>query len=108
MDRYIDALLSIRAEIKEVEDGLMPADNNPLVNSPHSLHMILHETWDRPYSREQAAFPLPFVRHTKFWPTGRINDEFGDRNLICSCPGMEAYDEMTLPEEAPKKVKVKA
>jgi len=107
LDRYIDALISIRAEIRDIEEGRMPADNNPLVNSPHSLTQILNEEWDRPYTRESAAFPLPFVKNKKFWPSGRINDEFGDRNLVCSCPPLSSYDEMEVAVEQPKKVKVK-
>jgi len=107
MDRYIDALITIRAEIRDIEDGHVPADNNALVNSPHSLQAILAEEWDRPYSREQAAFPLPFVKAKKFWPVARINDEFGDRNLVCSCPPLESYDEMTVAAEEPTKVKSK-
>jgi len=108
LDRYIDALISIRAEIRDIEEGRMPADNNPLVNSPHSLTQILNEEWDRPYTRESAAFPLPFVKNKKFWPSGRINDEFGDRNLVCSCPPLSSYDEMEVAVEQPKKVKVKS
>jgi glycine dehydrogenase len=107
MDRYVDALLSIREEISQVESGEMPADNNPLVNSPHSLTKIVDEEWDHPYSREQAAFPLPWVKAAKFWPTARINDEFGDRNLVCSCPPLEAYEDVKI-EVANPKDKVKA
>lgn len=102
MDRYIEALVAIRQEIKDVEDGVMAADNNPLVNSPHSLNKIVQEEWDHPYSREQAAFPLPWVKAAKFWPHGRVNDEFGDRNLVCSCPPMESYEDLELEVAQPK------
>eukprot|EP00658_Telonema_sp_P-2_P022387 TRINITY_DN18947_c0_g1_i11.p1 TRINITY_DN18947_c0_g1~~TRINITY_DN18947_c0_g1_i11.p1 ORF type:complete len:290 (-),score=84.68 TRINITY_DN18947_c0_g1_i11:68-937(-) len=102
IDRYIDALLSIRQEIQDVEDGLMPADNNPVVNSPHSLTKIVQEEWDHPYSRDQAAFPLPWVKGNKFWPAARINDEFGDRNLVCSCPPLEAYEDMAIEVAVPE------
>jgi len=109
LDRFIDALISIRKEIKDVENGTYPADNNPLVNSPHSLQATLSTEWNRPYTRETAAFPLPYVKHSKFWPIGRIDDVFGDRNLVCSCPPLESYDEMTVAQEVPKaKTKVKA
>merc|ERR1712146_450794 len=102
MDRYIDGLLAIREEIRAVEDGRMPKDNNPLVNAPHSLTKMAQEEWDHPYSREQAAFPLPWVKQAKFWPTARINDEFGDRNLVCACPPMEAYEQVTIEVPAKK------
>jgi len=109
MDRYIEALVTIREEIRQVEDGEMPADNNPLVNSPHALTKICQEEWDHPYSREQAAFPLPWVKAAKFWPSARVNDEFGDRNLVCSCPPMESYEDVKIEIEAPtERIKQKA
>jgi glycine dehydrogenase len=109
MDRYIQALQAIRKEIQDVEDGLMPADNNPLVNAPHSLVKITQEEWDHPYTREQAAFPLPWIKGAKFWPNARINDEFGDRNLVCSCPPLEAYEDVEIKQAAPDaRIKQKA
>ena len=93
LDRFIDALLSIRAEIAQVEQGAWPADNNPLKHAPHTEADVVGE-WARPYSRETAVFPLPWVRDNKFWPSvNRIDDVYGDRNLICSCPTLDAYSE---------------
>ena len=66
--------------------------NNPLKNAPHTHRTVVSDAWDRPYSRELAAYPAPWVKHHKFWPhVGRLNDVDGDRNLVCSCPPMEAY-----------------
>ncbi|CUA81439.1 glycine dehydrogenase (decarboxylating) alpha subunit [Gulbenkiania indica] len=91
LDRFIDAMASIRREIDKVQNGTWPKDNNPLVNAPHSKADIVGE-WDRPYSREEAFFPLPFVLENKFWPSvNRIDDVYGDRNLICSCPSTDSY-----------------
>ncbi len=92
LDRFCDAMLSIRKEIDEVASGAADKDNNVLHNSPHTLGIITSDTWEYPYSREKAAFPLPFVRDYKFWATiGRINNAAGDRNLVCTCPPMEDY-----------------
>lgn len=94
LDRFCDAMLNIREEIREIEEGKQPKDNNVLVNAPHSIKSLLTEKWDKPYSREKAAYPVPNLKHRKFWPTvSRIDDVFGDRNLICSCPPMEDYVE---------------
>jgi glycine dehydrogenase len=94
LDRFCDAMIAIRKEIAEVEQGLMPKDNNLLKHAPHTAHVIMQDAWDRPYSRMQAAYPLPFVREKKFWPSiGRVNNTHGDRTLICSCPPMEAYEQ---------------
>ncbi|MEM8933114.1 MAG: aminomethyl-transferring glycine dehydrogenase [Acidobacteriota bacterium] len=94
LDRFCDTMIAIREEIQDVEDGRLPADDNPLVNAPHTAADTLAETWEHPYSRERAAFPLPFVRDHKFWPSvGRIDNAFGDRHLICTCPPIEAYGE---------------
>uniref|UniRef100_A0A8C7YK52 Glycine cleavage system P protein n=1 Tax=Oryzias sinensis TaxID=183150 RepID=A0A8C7YK52_9TELE len=94
MDRFCDALLGIRQEIAEIEEGRMDSRINPLKMAPHSLACISSSNWDRPYSREYAAFPLPFIRpETKFWPTiSRIDDIYGDQHLVCTCPPMEAYE----------------
>ena len=92
LDRFCDALISIRAEIQQVELGLMDDTNNPLKHAPHTAAVLLAEEWDRPYTREQAAYPAPWLRDYKFWPpVGRVDDTWGDRNLSCSCPPMEAY-----------------
>ena len=88
LDRFIAAMISIREEIRKIEQGLWPADNNPLKHAPHTQADIVGE-WTRPYSREEAVFPLPYIRDNKFWPSvNRIDDVYGDRNLFCSCPPM--------------------
>ena len=94
LDRFIDAMVSIRAEIAKVESGEWPADNNPLHNAPHTMADIMDPEFDtRPYSREVAVFPSAAVRTNKFWPTvNRIDDVYGDRNLMCSCAPMEDYE----------------
>uniref|UniRef100_A0A8C9Y780 Glycine dehydrogenase (decarboxylating) n=1 Tax=Sander lucioperca TaxID=283035 RepID=A0A8C9Y780_SANLU len=94
MDRFCDALLGIRQEIADIEEGRMDSRINPLKMAPHSLACISSSNWDRPYSREHAAFPLPFIRpETKFWPSiSRIDDIYGDQHLVCTCPPMEAYE----------------
>ncbi|MFN5114339.1 MAG: aminomethyl-transferring glycine dehydrogenase [Ignavibacteria bacterium] len=95
LDRFCDAMIAIRKEIAEIEQGSMPKDNNLLKNAPHTAHVIMQDSWDKPYSRLQAAYPLPFVRDRKFWPSiGRVNNTHGDRTLICSCPPMEAYEQV--------------
>ncbi len=91
LDRFCDAIIAIRAEIDAVEKGELPADNNPLCNAPHSLDDVLGE-WDRPYSREQATRPLAYLKDHKYWPyVNRIDNVYGDRNLVCSCPSIESY-----------------
>jgi glycine dehydrogenase len=89
LDRFIDAMIAIRAEIAKVEQGVWPQGNNPLSHAPHTAATLLGETWDRPYSRELAAFPVHTLKHSKYWvPVGRIDNVYGDRNLFCSCvPG---------------------
>ncbi|KAK9236211.1 glycine cleavage system P-protein-domain-containing protein [Lipomyces kononenkoae] len=92
LDRFCDALISIRKEIRQIEDGEQPRENNVLKNSPHSLKDLLTGEWDRPYSREQAAFPLPHLKERKLWPTvTRLDDAYGDLNLFCTCepPALE-------------------
>lgn len=91
LDRFCDAMISIR---KEIEAATIEDSNNVLKNSPHTLAMLTAETWDFPYSREQAAFPLDYIAENKFWPTvRRADDAYGDRNLVCSCAPIEAYME---------------
>lgn len=94
LDRFIDAMVSIRAEIAKVESGEWPADNNPLHNAPHTMADIMDPEFDtRPYSREVAVFPSAAVRTNKFWPTvNRIDDVYGDRNLMCSCAPLSDYE----------------
>ena len=92
MDRFVDALIEIRKEIKEVEEGKADKENNVLKHAPHTASVITSDTWTRPYSRQKAAFPLPFVKEQKFWPSvSRVDNAYGDRNLVCSCLPMEAY-----------------
>ncbi|EMP33176.1 Glycine dehydrogenase [decarboxylating] [Chelonia mydas] len=94
LDRFCDAMINIRQEIAEIEEGRMDSTVNPLKMSPHTLTCITSPNWDRPYSREVAAFPLPFVKpESKFWPTiARIDDIYGDQHLVCTCPPMEVYE----------------
>jgi glycine dehydrogenase len=92
LDRFCDALLAIRDEIHEIETGTADRENNLLKNAPHPLGDLLSDAWDRPYSRERAAFPTPATRDHKIWPPiGRIDAAYGDRNLVCVCPPVEAY-----------------
>ncbi|WP_201535794.1 aminomethyl-transferring glycine dehydrogenase [Psychrobacter ciconiae] len=94
LDRFIDALKAIKAEAMKVKSGEngWSREDNPLVNAPHTASMITAEDWSHPYSRDEAAFPLPYVRAHKFWPTvARVDDAYGDKNLMCSCPGIENY-----------------
>jgi glycine dehydrogenase len=92
LDRFCDALIAIREEIREIEQGTADRENNPLKHAPHTLETVLTSAWDRPYTREQAAFPAPWTRERKFWPSvGRVESAYGDRNLVCSCPPIEEY-----------------
>jgi glycine dehydrogenase len=92
LDRFCDALISIHAEIQAIESGQADKQNNLLKNAPHTADMIATGNWDRPYSREQAAFPAKWLRDHKYWPSvGRIDNVHGDRNPVCTCAGMEAY-----------------
>jgi len=90
LDRFCDAMIQIRREIADVVDGRADAKDNLLKNAPHTAATVSATTWAHPYSREDAAFPLPFVRANKIWPdVGRVDNPFGDRNLFCSCPPIE-------------------
>ncbi|PKM20557.1 MAG: glycine dehydrogenase (aminomethyl-transferring) [Gammaproteobacteria bacterium HGW-Gammaproteobacteria-15] len=92
LDKFIEAMSTIRSEIAKVEAGEWTVDNNPLAYAPHTMQDIFDPAWDRAYERQYAAFPAAFVAENKFWPTvTRIDDVYGDRNLICSCPSPEAY-----------------
>ncbi|MFW6295631.1 MAG: aminomethyl-transferring glycine dehydrogenase [Halothece sp.] len=92
LDRFCDAMISIRHEIEVIENGEMDSQDNPLKNAPHTAQALLSSDWNHSYSREEAAYPAPWTREHKFWPVvGRIDNAFGDRNLVCSCVGMEAY-----------------
>jgi glycine dehydrogenase len=94
LDRFCDALLAIRAEIRAVEEGRADKVDNVLKNAPHTLKVLMSDVWTHTYSREQAAFPAAWLRESKFWPfVGRIDNPYGDRNLICICPPIEALAE---------------
>ncbi len=94
LDRFCDAMLQIRQEIDEVATGAADKDDNVLHNAPHTLAVLTSDEWKHTYSREKAAYPLAFVRKTKFWASvGRVNNSYGDRNLVCTCPPMELYME---------------
>ena len=94
LDRFCDAMIGIRDEIRAVEEGKLPKDDNPLKHAPHTAEAIASSEWKHPYSREEAAFPAPHTRARKFWPAvGRINNAAGDRNLMCTCPPIEAYED---------------
>ncbi|WP_414581691.1 aminomethyl-transferring glycine dehydrogenase [Scytonema sp. PCC 10023] len=92
LDRFCDAMIAIRQEIAEIESGKMDAENNVLKNAPHTAESLIVGEWNHPYSREQAAYPAPWTREHKFWPSvGRIDSAYGDRNFVCSCLPMDAY-----------------
>ena len=92
LDRFIDAMIAIREEIRAVETGVWPKDDNPLLNAPHTTEVLLVETWNHAYTREQAAYPLASLRQNKYWPpVGRVDDVYGDRNIMCTCPPLESY-----------------
>jgi glycine dehydrogenase len=92
LDRFAAALLAIREEIREIEEGKADRRDNVLKNAPHTALHVASDDWKHPYRRSQAAYPLPYVRERKFWPSvGRINDTYGDRNVVCACPPIEQY-----------------
>ena len=94
LDRFCDAMISIRGEIRAIEDGKADKENNVLGNAPHTHHLLVADEWPHPYSREQAFFPLKGLLDDKYWPpVGRIDNVAGDRTLVCSCPPMDAYAE---------------
>ncbi len=95
LDRFCDALVSIREEIREVEIGVADRSDNPLKHAPHPVSRVVSDEWSHAYSREKAAFPAPWTREHKFWPSvGRVESAYGDRNLVCSCPPTDAYAEV--------------
>jgi glycine dehydrogenase len=97
IDRYCDALLSIREEIKEIENGEQDNSDNVLKKAPHTLMEVISDGWNHLYEREKAAYPLPYTRENKFWPSvGRIDNAYGDRNLMCSCMPISEYSEDTV------------
>ena len=94
INRYCEALISIGNEIKEIQDGKQDQKDNVLKNAPHTLQSVISENWSHSYSREKAAYPLPYTRINKFWPSvGRVDNAYGDRNLVCSCLPISEYEE---------------
>jgi glycine dehydrogenase len=94
LDRFCDAMIQIRKEIDEIANGVANETDNVLKNAPHTAHSVISSNWAHSYSREKAAYPLDWISQNKFWPTvGRVDNAYGDRNLICSCPPIESYAE---------------
>ena len=94
LDRFCEALISIYHEIKAIEEGKISKTDNPLKNAPHTMQIVCADEWSHPYSRQEAAFPLSYITHNKFWPSvSRINNTYGDRNLVCTCEPVESYME---------------
>ncbi len=92
LDRFCEAMIAIRSEIKSIEQGDWSIEDNPLKNAPHTIRVLVQETWEKTYTREQAVFPIAELRWNKFWPSvSRVDDAYGDRNLVCSCLPIEAY-----------------
>src|SRR5699024_7233557 len=98
LDRFCEAMIAIREEIRAIEEGKADREDNPLKNAPHTMRDVMEGEWSHPYSREQAVFPMDYQRFDKFWPAvSRVDDAYGDRNLMCSCVPMEAYSEGQEP-----------
>lgn len=98
LDRFCDAMIGIRNEIRAIEEGKSDPENNVLKHAPHTMRVVMGDEWNRPYSREEAVFPVPSLRFDKFWPAvSRVDDAYGDRNLVCSCLPIEAYSEGQEP-----------
>jgi glycine dehydrogenase len=94
LDRFVEAMVAIRSEIRRIEEGQWPADDNPLVNAPHTAAAVTATSWDHPYSREDAAFPVPSLTYRKYWPpVSRVDNVHGDRNLFCSCVPVAAWQD---------------
>jgi glycine dehydrogenase len=92
LDRLCDALIAIRKEIAAIEAGTLDRKDNPLKNAPHTAAVVTADAWSHPYSREVAAFPAPWTRAHKFWPSvGRVDNVYGDRNLMCACPPVDSF-----------------
>jgi len=92
LDRFADALIEIRSEIREIAEGKADPEDNVLKNAPHTAEEATSDLWKHPYPRYKAVYPLPYIRETKFWPpVARIDNPYGDRHLMCSCPPIESY-----------------
>ena len=93
LDRFCEAMIAIREEVRAIERGNVAVEKSALRLAPHPAETLLKSDWDRVYSREEAAYPAPWLRAQKYWPpVGRVDNVYGDRNLVCSCPPMEAYE----------------
>ena len=93
LDRFCDAMIAIRTEIAKVESGVWPVASNPLKTAPHTVEALLGADWPHAYSREEAAYPVAALRRHKYWsPVGRVDNVYGDRNLMCSCPPLSDYE----------------
>jgi glycine dehydrogenase len=94
LDRFIEAMIAIREEIRHIEEGTWPQDNNPVINAPHTASCIADQDWTRPYTREEAVFPVADLKRKKYWPpVGRVDNVHGDRNLFCSCVPVSAWQD---------------
>jgi glycine dehydrogenase len=92
LDRFIEAMIKIREEIREIENGQADRENNVLKNAPHTADCIINQNWEYPYSAQKAAYPVNYLKEYKYWaPVRRVDNAFGDRNLVCSCPSVESY-----------------
>jgi glycine dehydrogenase len=92
LDRFCDAMIKIREEIREIENGYADKANNLLKNAPHTADCIINKNWTYPYTPQEAAYPLPYLLEVKYWaPVRRVDNAYGDRNLVCSCPSVESY-----------------
>jgi glycine dehydrogenase len=92
LDRFCDAMLAIKAEIDDIAAGKLAVEDSPLRHAPHTAYQITKEDWSRPYTRQQGAYPVAGLREAKYWPpVGRIDHQYGDRNIMCSCPPIESY-----------------
>ena len=101
LDRFCDAMISIREEIREIESGVADRTDNVLKNAPHTLSRVTSDEWRHGYTREKAGFPAPWSRDAKFWPAvARVESAYGDRNLVCSCPPTDAYADSPILDVA--------
>jgi glycine dehydrogenase len=101
IDRFCDALIQIREEIREIENGDADKEQNLLKNAPHSYHLLVEDNWDLPYSRQRAFFPTQEMRENKYWPpVGRVDNVYGDRHLVCTCPPLSDYEDTQTEQDA--------
>ena len=97
LDRFCDALIQIKKEIDEIKSGVADVEDNVIKNSPHTVETLTSDTWEHKYTRKKAAYPVKWLRERKYWPpVSRVDNSWGDRNLICSCPSTESYQDMKL------------